>query len=401
MFYCFREREILNGFSLFPSGFEKLSDNDLLINRHGKSLNTEKWGQFDCSTFSKDDVVLLIDGDWLAFSSCSNEMKRQVSFTYDGVTQLFDGCYTEMKLFCERNNIPYKAEEGRKVQFNHANAVNFAKASCKRKIHKAIKATGASKVVIFCGSSGNHRNTIKLPKLDDHHYYRYKGHRDVGWIPETLKTVKSWLMNTWSSHWAVGEEADDCLTITKKSLDDRGIMCYLHGIDKDFNGEQIGGLYLVGHHENPVYFEDTPENRLGWVEIEKTKGGGEKMKGHGAKFLCYQILCSDDTDNYSAKKALKVLGTLKTLSNNQCKKYLDLFNTEQELWQGVVDHFEKHLPPVFEYVDCFDNKHICTPVDLLNVFYQCAKMREYKDHTPDIFSDKLIPFGVIVNAVNR
>ena len=125
------------------------------------------------------------------------------------------------------------------------------------------------------------------------------------------------------------------------------------------------------------------------------------MKGHGAKFLCYQILCSDDADNYSAKKALKVLGTLKTFSNKQCKKYLDLFNTEQELWQGVVDHFEKHLPPVFEYVDCFDNKHTCTPVDLLNVFYQCAKMREYKDHTPDIFSDKLIPFGVIVNAVNR
>lgn len=80
----------MNGFSLFPSGFEKLSDDDLLINRHGKSLNTEKWGQFDCSTFSKDDVVLLIDGDWLAFSSCSNEMKRQVSFAYDGVTQLFE-----------------------------------------------------------------------------------------------------------------------------------------------------------------------------------------------------------------------------------------------------------------------------------------------------------------------
>lgn len=373
---------------------KKLSPQDLLMVKHKKPFNKEHWGQFDDSIFNKEDVVLLIDGDWLAFSTSSNEMQRLIEFTHDGITHKFKGCYTEMKKFCVDNGIEYKPENGKRIQYNHDDALIFAKSSCKKKIHNAIEATGATQVVIFCGSTGNHRDSIPLPKLDDEHYYRYKGQREVGWIPETLKPLKKWLMENWHSHWAVGEEADDCLTITKKSLDDRGVKCYLHGIDKDFNGEKIGGLYLIGHHETPQYFADRPENRLGWIDATKTSGGGEKLKGHGDKFLVAQILTADEADNYSGKKALKVLGTLKTFSNTQCQKYLDQFHTEKDLWQGVVDHFKKHLPEEFEYVDCFDNVQKSNPLHLLNIFYRCAKMREYRDHIPDVIEDRLKPLGV-------
>lgn len=370
------------------------SPKQLLMVKHGKPRNIKRWEQFDFSDFNDDDVVLLIDGDWLAFSTSSNEMERLVMFKHNDVVHKFKGCFTEMRKFCEDSHIVYNPADGLKIQTNHPKALDFAKSSCKKKIKKAIIATGATKVVIFCGSTGNHRDSIPLPVLDDGHFFNYKGQREPEWIPETLKPLKSWLMESWLSHWAVGEEADDCLTIAKHTLDSLNIKSYIHGVDKDFNGEMIGGLYLIGHHEKPQWFEDTPENRVGWIDATKTAGGGDKMKGHGDMFLAYQILCNDEADNYSGKKALKVLGNCKTFSNKQCEKYLMQFKTREELWQGVVDHFVKHLPEKFTYKDCFGKTVIGNPIDLLNVFYMCAKMREYKDHKPNIYEDRLIPLGV-------
>lgn len=380
------------GFEVYQK--EQFVANDLLQVKHGEERNTKHWGQFDHSGFSTEDIVLLIDGDWLAFSTTSKEMTRYVEMEHDGTTIRFNGCYTEMKKYCNDNGLIYDPTKGIKKQYNHLKALEFAKSSCKKKIRSAIKATGATKVVIFCGSTGNHRDSLPLPKLDDEHFFNYKGQRDSEWIPETLNPIKDWLMSNWLSHWAVGEETDDCLTITKKSLDDLRIKCFLRGIDKDFNGEKIGGLYIIGHQETPQYFEDTLINRLGYVEASKTEGGAEKLKGHGDMFLSAQIMTNDEADNYSAKKALKVLGTLKTFSNKQCEKYLSKFKTEKDLWQGVVDHFKKHLPTSFEYIDCFGNTVESNPVDFLNLYYKCAKMREYADHKPDIVEDRLKPLGV-------
>lgn len=369
-------------------------DKNLLMVKHNKPQNKNYWGQFDCSFFSKEDIVLLVDGDWLAFSTSSNEMERLVRFDYKGESHEFKGCFTEMKKFCKDNGILYNPLDGSKFQKNHSKALEFAKSSCKKKLRKVILETGATTVVIFCGSTGNHRDSIPLPVLDNDRVFNYKGQRESEWIPETLKPLKKWLMSNWLSHWAVGEEADDCITIAKHTLDDLGIKSYIHGVDKDFNGEMVGGLYIIGHQESPQWFEDTPENRLGWVEATKTEGGSDKMKGHGDMFLAYQILCNDEADNYSGKKALKVLGSCKTFSNKQCEKYLMQFKTREDLWQGIVDHFKNHLPDEFTYKDCFGKTVFGNPVDLLNVFYMCAKMREYKDHKPNIYEDRLIPLGV-------
>lgn len=379
----------------FAQSNNSYTPKELLMVKHGKPKNDKHWEQFDLSVIKDDDIVLLVDGDWLAFSTSSKEMERSVEFTHNGVTHNFKGCYTEFKQWCEDNNIDYQPEIGVKVQYNHPKALEFAKSSCKKKLYKAIQATKATKVIIFCGSTGNHRDSIPLPKLDDDHYYNYKGNRDdTSWIPETLKPLKEWLMTNWYSNWAVGEEADDCITIAKHALDKRSVISYIHGVDKDYNCEQIGGLYLIGHHDSPEWFGDTEDNRLGWIKAIKTEGGADKMIGHGDMFLSYQTMFADDSDGYSAKKALKELGTLKRFGYKGCEKYLMQFNTRKELWQGVVEHFNKYLPERFVYKDCFDNTVVGNPMDLLNIYYRCAKMREHKDHVPNIFEDRLIPLGV-------
>lgn len=383
-------------FSFKPSSGKdyKQEAKDLRMVRHGKPRNTKIWEQFDTSIFTKDDIVLLIDGDWAVFSATSKEMERYIEVELGGLNLRFEG-YRGMEAYCVANEIPYEPRLAVKHQSNHENAVNYAKATIKKKVAKAIEQTGATQVVFFCGSSGNHRDYLPLPNIDDEHFYNYKGQRETEWIPETLPEVKEWVLGSWLSHWSVGEEADDSITIAKKSLDQRGIKTFLMGVDKDFCGEQIGGLYIIGHHEEPVYYEDTPENRLGWIEATKTAGGSDKMKGHGDMFLAYQILTEDVADNYSAKKFCGKYGTLKRFGFKACEKYLMQAQSQQELWQLVVDHFKAYLPEKYEYTDCFGAKHVDqTPLDALKLYYRCAKMREYKDHRPDVVEDRLKPLGV-------
>lgn len=361
---------------------------ELLMCNHGLPRNTEHWKQFDFSHYTKDDIVLIVDGDWLAFSACSKEMVRYVDFEHNGKVHRFEDCYTGIKKYCKQNNIEYEIDCGVKGHYMKPKSIIFAKSTIKKKIRYAIEKTGATRVVVFCGSDGNHRDNLPLPsegKLSG----KYKGQRGSEWIPSDLKEIKDWIMISWESHWAVGEESDDCITITKHGLDSEGIKCFIRGIDKDFCGEQVGGLFLIGHQDVPEYFEDIEENRLGWVQAIKTEGGSDKMLGHGDKFLCYQIISADDADNYSAKSMMKEYGSLKNFGYKGIEKFLSGFKSRKELWQGVVDHFYKYLPREFEYIDCFGVKRLATPMSMLNLYYKCAKMREFDIHVPDVFADRL------------
>ena len=373
----------------------KITNQDVLcVKNFNEKRNSTKWKPFDTSVINDDDIVLIIDGDWLAFSATSNEMVRSVEFEYNGETISFEDCYTGIKKFCEEKGIEYVPNCGVKKHYMLEGSLMKAKGTIRKKIYKAISETKATKVIIFLGSTGNHRDELPLPKLNNKDHFNYKGQREKGWIPSDLPEIKKWLHENWMSHWSVFEEADDSITIAKHSLDKRNIVSYLHGIDKDFNCEGVGGLYIVGHHDSPEWFENTDQNRLGWVKATKTSGGGDKMLGHGDMFLSYQILTSDTADNYSAKDAMKYFGSLKSFGYKGCEKYLMKFETRKDLWRGVLDFFKKHLPESFEYEDCFGVTHKATPLTMLNLYYRCAKMREYPEHIPNVIEDRLKPLGV-------
>ena len=373
----------------------RITEKDVLVVRdYSKKRNNVNWGQFDTSVFDKDDIILLVDGDWLAFASTSNEMVRSVDFEHDGKVINFESCYTGIKKYCNENNLDYVPNCGVKKHYMKDNSIRNAKSTIKKKLFKAISKTKATKVVMFLGSTGNHRSSLPLPKLNNIGHFNYKGQREPEWTPTDLPEIKKWLHDTWMSHWAMDEEADDCITITKHELDTKGVKSYIHGVDKDYNGEQIGGLYILGHQTNPEWWEDTEENKLGWIRSTKTKGNSNKMIGHGDMFLAYQIITSDDADNYSAKAMLKGFGTLKSFGIKDCEKYLIQFKTRKELWQGVLDFFIKYLPSEFEYEDCFGVTHKATPLTMLDLYFKCAKMREHKDHIADVINDRLKPLGI-------
>lgn len=358
---------------------------DVKMVRHFKQKNTTPFKQFDCSVVNNNDVVLLIDGDWLAFSSCSKEMERFITVTIDGEDKEFAGLTEYKKYLQQIDQLElYKTHNIVNGQRNHDKAVVFAKHSCKAKIAEAIKKTDATKVILFLGNTGNFRDQIPLPQLKNYECSTYKGQRSGGYRPDTLEEVKEWLLTNWDSHWAVGQEADDCIVITKNELYNRGNKVYIAGVDKDFLNETTGGLLIVGHHEKPVYKTGTNEDVLGEF-YTKGKGSYNKPCGGGDKFLAHQLLHGDDTDLYLPTKFMQEFGTLGKLGIKGVEKYINQFNTRKDLWQGVYDFYNEYLPIKMDYLDCFGVTHKDkSPLYFLNLYYQCALMQQYADHKADI-----------------
>ena len=84
----------------------KITNQDVLcVKNFNEKRNSTKWKPFDTSVINDDDIVLIIDGDWLAFSATSNEMVRSVEFEYEGEIISFEDCYTGIKKFCEEKGL--------------------------------------------------------------------------------------------------------------------------------------------------------------------------------------------------------------------------------------------------------------------------------------------------------
>jgi hypothetical protein len=368
---------------------KKLTDSDYYMSKHKRKRNTEHWKEFDISFIKDDDVVALIDGDFVVFKAASNEMKRYIQVEIDGVIKKFGG-YRELKKYLKEidreDEYSYFYDKCIRGQYNNPRALINAKSTIKKKIKNIADEVGATVVIVFMGSDGNHRDSLPLPKLqsDSISCFKYKGQRGSEWVPETLDNLKEWTRTSYYSHWSVGRETDDDITITFHRMTDKGIKAVLCAVDKDYNQEHCGGLYIIGHHDKPTMFQDTEENRLGWLGLDRTKKP-PKMKGHGDMFLAYQMITEDDADNYSAKKFLKQYGTLGDFGDVAALKLLSKAKTRTELWQIVYDHFCKYLPEELDYEDCFGEvRYYCTPIYFVNLYYKCAKMMEHTSYVADI-----------------
>lgn len=358
--------------------------------KHGVQRNTTPFKRFDISRLKlkPNDVVALVDGDWLAFSTTSMEMKRYLEVEIEGELKEFSG-YKKIKAYLKEigKEELYDTLTITKKQFNHDQALIYAKSSAKKKLKYIIERTGATKLVIFNGSTGNFRFDIPLPKLtseaiDD---WRYKGQRGSEWIPETLPEMKDWQQDNWLSHWSVGIESDDDLVVTKNELYNAGYKVYLCFVDKDFRNETTGGCFDVGQDEL-WYNYGTDADQLGHFAVEKTKSGkSERYTGSGHKFFAYQMLFSDDADNVHPKLFLKQIGSMGNYGDLSLIADLDKCHTLKELWQFVHDHYKKYLPEKTTYVDCYDVEHKdCNVMYFLNMYYKAYKMLEYEGYEADI-----------------
>lgn len=303
--------------------------------------NTIPFKNIDLSGYTTADIVGLIDGDWLAYSVCCT--------------------------------------------LSEDDEMYVAKGRINQKIENFVRESGCTKLIIFCGSTGNFRLDLPLPKRINtkaDNSGRYKDNRRDVEAPPYLNEIKHWMMKKNTSWWAVNLESDDCIVISSVELTRRRIRNYIYAIDKDFNQIHGGGLAIVGHQEKPTLFKDTPENRLGWLEIVPRtmvrKDGSmytvNDIRGHGDKFLVYQCLTEDTADNYSCKNFLNNNFGAGSFGDIKAVKYINQATTREELWSLYLKRFTDALPQEFEY-EAWDGCIIkATPFSIADLYFKCACM---------------------------
>lgn len=325
---------------------------DEILPETGKR-NRVPYKNIDLSQYTTSDKVGLIDGDWLAYSVCCT--------------------LTEW-------DEPY-----------------VAKGRINQKIEAFVKASGCNKLIIFCGSTGNFRFDLLLPKRINttaDNTGKYKDNRRDQEAPPHLELIKNWLMNKHTSWWSVCMEADDAIVISSVYLTNKGIESYIFGIDKDYNQIHGGGLAIVGHQDTPTFYDDCEENRLGEVHIVErtvTKQNGDTyivkdVKGHGDKFLVYQCLTEDAADNYSAKNFIKNNFDGGTFGDVAAVKYINQATTRKELWEIYLKRFEDKLPAEFEYEAWNGTIVKSTPFEIADLYFKCACMIREEGVKPDLKS---------------
>ena len=315
--------------------------------------NRVPYKNIDLSGYKPTDVVGLLDGDWLAYSVCCT------------LTQW--------------------------------DSINVAKGRINKKIEAFIRESRCNEIIIFCGSTGNFRFDLLLPKRINtvaDNSGKYKDNRRDQETPPFLEEIKNWLQKKYKSWWSVCMEADDSIVISSVYLTEKGIQSYIYGIDKDYNQIHGGGLALVGHQDTPTFFLDNEENRLGELNIIErlvTRENGttyvaKDVKGHGDKFLVYQCLTEDAADNYSCKNFIKNNFSGGNFGDKVAVNYINQARTREELWTLYLDYLEDKLPPVFEYEAWNGTIVKATPFDIADLYFKCACMIRKEGVRPDLKS---------------
>lgn len=337
-------------FNVYSVAVDDYEDDEPLLNTSFKR-NRVPYKNIDLSGFTTSDKVGLIDGDWLAYSVCCT-------------LSPWDEIYV-------------------------------AKGRINKKIKAFVEASGCNKLIVFCGSTGNFRFDLLLPKRINttaDNSGKYKDNRRDQEAPPYLEEIKDWLMRKHPSWWAVCMEADDAIVISSVDLTSRGIESYIFGVDKDYNQIHGGGLAIVGHQDIPTFYKECDEHRLGEVHIVErtvTKEDGttyivKDVKGHGDKFLVYQCLTEDAADNYSAKNFIKNNFNGGNFGDVAAVKYINQATTRKELWELYLKRFEDKLPAEFEYEAWNGTIVKATPFDIADLYFKCACMIRKEGVRPDL-----------------
>lgn len=224
---------------------------------------------------NKKRVLLLVDGDMVAFSHCAAE------------------------------------EYGKELE-----DVNFGKIamSMDSKMDFMMKQLGATDVLTLISGDFNMRHVISPD---------YKANRDGVWRPHNLKNAKAHLMTAWNGLRMEGLEADDMLAMLARheyelvmgklnrvrEMNHLGPCVFdeviIASLDKDLRqvGRLAGGPKIT-HYQWERASQNIGEKKIvveGFGDLRvivKPSGKSQKkeVKGEGPKFFLWQLLTGDSTD---------------------------------------------------------------------------------------------------------
>lgn len=153
---------------------------------------------------------------------------------------------------------------------------------------------------------------------------KYKENRINQPKPVGFREVKSYIAGELNGIQDMNFEADDLIAMDAAIL---GSKACIVGIDKDYR--QCGNVWLWGTDINkpPEY-----ANELGFLVKFAHTNGQVKLYGRGLKWLYYQLLVGDASDNIKGAKGIGPIKAYEILCD--CL-------SEFEMYEKVVAHYEE------------------------------------------------------------
>lgn len=219
---------------------------------------------------------------------------------------------------------------------------------------------------IYCaGDENNFRLDLPLPR-------RYKSGRDTTLRPKLLKAAHLYFDKKYKPQKASGYEVDDLSAILAYDYLHKGKNVLLAVPDKDAN--QFVGLKLFDYTQPDKNIVEVKH----WhpVELDSKRN----FKSYGVPWLCYQWINGDLSDGFSAKG----LAGVKIGDVGMYNMFKDCKKPEHSL-QIVVDWFQRNFGDSFEYFDWNGSLNKVNWKDIMQLYYRCAKMKEYNEDTLDCF----------------
>lgn len=300
----------------------------------------------------KDNTLLVIDGDLLAFKAAATNERRSVVLTHNvsGETREFS-----TRTQAKASLLDYSDWSIQDVQ--EPNPAPYAYSAANDLIDKWMARAEASEYQIVVSGKNNFRDSIPLPT-------KYKSNRVGSLRPLLLSDVKQWLLKRKPSVLTEGYEADDYLSMMAYTGYKQGRKIVQCTIDKDAYGCQ-GWLMHMDKDEPPELIEGFGSC---WVTDKR------ELKGKGTIWHLIQGgLIGDSSDGYFPKELSgKKFGDVAAYS------IIKDATNEREALVAIYEQMKKWYPEPVTYVAHDGNTYTKDAVDIWTMYMLCAKMLRWE-----------------------
>ena len=338
----------------------------------GESIDVNK--EWDVSEiprpkYSKDDKVVLIDGDILAYKSASAIDGRKILVTKNNKSRKFKH-RTEFKDLCKIKGWDYGTFDIKDIQ--EPAPFSILCDVLDGGIGNALKETGCNKFEVYVEGKTNFRNS--LPLID-----KYKDREDVI-RPVHLKETKNRLIEKHGAYRIGGRECDDYIQQRSYELSCDGIHAVTWTIDKDSqqNYQFDINIYNPDKEELVTY-------KKGVGNLWETSNG---IKGNGLKWLVFQCLLFDKIDGYCLNQFY-----IKRYGEKSFYKDFKGLKTEYEVLSKAVEILKTKLPENIEYTSWNGIDVSVDWLGLVELYFKCCYMR-IRDNDETTFESLLKEYGV-------
>jgi len=316
--------------------------------------------------YSKDDKVLIIDGDILAYKLAAMGDERACLVSRDGKTKEFKN-KTEFKKVCLVNDWDYSTFEKKDIlkPKDIKNVIGNLKAA----LNNILREANCNKYELYLGGSDNFRVDLPLPE-------QYKSSRKDNLRPTYLPDSKDYLLRYRGAKKIKGRETDDYVQQRMFELHKEGIYAILYSNDKDARQPL--------HHDIIIY---NPDDK----SIKTYKGGlGElwlqpngDIKGSGLKWLIGQTLFGDSTDTYKGNQLSGITYGDKSYYND-----VSDLQTIEEVLNYAVSKWREWYPEPLTYEAWNGKTYTKNWLEIAEMYWECAYMK-ISDNDPTTFESLL------------